>query len=133
MVLAGMRRFAWLLVLALVTGLTVPTLASAMPCDATPITMTHRHTDGTVHNHLVKAGYGRVNAASRNTAISPHCPGCMNDAACTMSCVGLAVLPHIAKLATFLSAATWSPVALLVRPGVGPADEIEPPRTILSS
>ena len=134
MALARLRRFAWLLMLVLVTGLGMPMLASAAPCDAAPTAVTHQHADGTAHSHLVRAEYGKVGASgNRDTGAPHHCPGCMTDAACAVSCLGLAVLPTTFDWAALSSTATWSPVVSHVRPGVAPADDIDPPRPVLHS
>ena len=134
MVLARLRRFAWLLILVLVAGLATPMLASAASCDTTPASITHTHSDGTVHSHAARAGHdGAGAAADRNSGKSSHCPGCMTDAACAISCLGLAVLPVTAEWTASPSAAAWNPAASHARPGVAPADDIDPPRAVLPS
>ena len=132
--LARLRRFVWLLILVLVTGLAMPMLASAAPCDAAPISVTHQHADGTVHSHSDKAEHSENSAAgNQDIGKAHHCPGCMTDAACAVSCLGLAVLPTTVGWTAFSSNATWNPVASNVRPGVAPADDIDPPRPVLHS
>jgi hypothetical protein len=69
MILARLRRFAWLLILVLVIGLGTPMLASAAPCDATPAAVTHRRADGVVHSH---AGHEGVDKAADRDPGSPR-------------------------------------------------------------
>jgi hypothetical protein len=134
MVLARIRRFAWLLILVLVTGLAAPVLASAAPCDAAPAVSVHTHADGTVHSHAARVGHDGVGkAADRTSGKSSHCPGCLTDAACAVSCLGLAVLPVTADRAAPGAAAAWNPEASHVLPGVSPSGDIDPPRTVLRS
>lgn len=128
---SSFRRLAWLLILVLGTGLCTPMLASATPTSAA---MTHQHADGSVHSHggrPVHAGIGK--AADQSTGKSPHCPGCMTDAACAVSCLGLAVLPVTAEWTASPLAAAWNLAASTVLPGVAHPCDIDPPRTVLPS
>ena len=134
MVLGRFRRFAWLLILILVTGLATPMFASAAPVEAIPVAMTHQHADGFVHSHGGQVGHGSAStSANRNSGNSPHCPGCLTDAACAVSCLGLAVLPFVAEWTVPPSVAAWNPAASSVRPGVAPMGDIDPPRPVLHS
>jgi hypothetical protein len=134
MILARLRRFAWLLILVLVTGLSMPVLASGAPCDMPPAAVTHTNADGAVRSHAARAGHdGAGAAADRSSGKSSHCPGCMTDAACAGSCLGLAVLPVTGEWATSTSAASWNLAAPHARAGVTPAGDIDPPRVILPS
>ena len=132
--LARLRRFAWLLILVLVTGLATPMLASAAPCDVGQAAVTHRHADGSVHSHAARHGHDGVSrSADRDLGKSPHCPGCMTDAACAISCLGFAVLPVTAEWTAYLSAALWYQGASHALPGVAPLGDIDPPRIVLPS
>ena len=134
MVLASVRRFAWLLILVLVTGLFMPMLASAAPCDDTPGISTHTHADGTVHSHSVRTeqpGVGK--AVDHDSGKASHCPGCMTNAACAVSCLGLAVLPVTVNSLPLSSATAWNPETTHVLPGVAPPGDIDPPRPVFRS
>jgi len=134
--LSSFRRLAWLLILVLGTGLCTPVLASATPTSTTPTSaaMTHQHSDGSVHSHGGRPGQDGVGkAANQSTGKSPHCPGCMTDAACAVSCLGLAVLPVTAEWTASPLAATWNLAASNVLPGVAHPCDIDPPRTLLHS
>lgn len=134
MVLSRIRRFAWLLVLVLVTGLTMPMLASAAPCDSVPASKSHQHADGSVHNHASNARHaGFSTAGDRSSGKSSHCPGCLTDAACAVSCLGVAVLHATADWTAIPSTAVWGVVASTAPPGIAPAGDIDPPRTVLHS
>lgn len=128
------RRLAWLLILVLVTGLTTPVLSTAAPQGATPAAITHQHADGSVHSHIVRVLHDGVRAgADGSSGKIPHCPECLTHAACAVSCLGLAVLPVTAVWVAVTSAAVWNPTASQLRPGIAPADDIDPPRTVLHS
>lgn len=132
--LARMRRFAWFLILVLVTGLTMPMFASAAPCDTVPATVTHQHADRVIHSHSAKAGHDGISAAAnRDSGKTHHCPGCMTDAACAVSCLGLAVLSDTVESIPVPATAAWNPVVSQARPGVAPAGDIDPPRPVLHS
>ena len=134
MLLARIRRSAWLLILVLVTGLATPMFASAAPCDAAPAVSTHTHADGTVHSHVARTAHEGVGkTADRTSGKSSHCPGCLTNAACAVSCLGLAVLPVTAEWAAPGSAAAWNPEASHVLPGVSPSGDIDPPRPVFRS
>ena len=128
------RRLAWLLILVLVTGISSPGFASAVPCDATLVAVTHHHADGSVHSPVDRAGHDGAGAiADRNSGKIPHCPGCMHDAACAGACLGVAVLAATAERMMPASAAVWNSAASNVLLGIAPADAIDPPRTVLYS
>lgn len=134
MVLSRIRRFAWLLVLVLVAGLTMPMLASAAPCDTVPVSRTHGHADGSVHSHAPNAQHaGFGTPGDRSSEKSSHCPGCLIDAACAVSCLGVAVLHATADWTAMPSTAVWGVAAFSAPPGVAPAGDIDPPRTLLHS
>lgn len=134
MVPARLRRLAWLLILVLVAGLATPAFASAAALIEPPAALTHRHADGSVHSHGGRAGdNATIAAADRHSGKSPHCPGCMTDAACAVSCLGVAVLPVTLDRVAFPSAAPWSRAVSHALPGVAPAGDIDPPRPVLHS
>ena len=134
MVIARVRRFAWLLILVLVTGLASPMLASAATCDAPPAAMTHQHADGSVHSHHVKSRHDRVGAtANRNAGGSQHCQGCLTEALCAWSCLDVAVLPASLIWSPVASAAAWPLASVHAPSGVAPLGDIEPPRPVLRS
>ena len=134
MLLRRIRNVAWLLVLVLVTGLTMPMLASAAPREATPPPHTHHHASGVEHTHSGKPGPDTATTpAHRTPGQSHHCPDCTTDAACALSCLGLAVLPITAQPTPSASIAVWSPTASNAPPGTPPHHDIDPPRPALNS
>ena len=132
MQIARLCRFAWLLMLVFVAGLTAPVLASAALPGVTPAAATHLHVDGSVHSHGGQAGYLKA-GAGRDVGKSPQCPGCLTDAACAVSCLGLAVLSVTTEWTASLSIAAWNQTPSRSRAGVAPAGDIDPPRLVLRS
>ena len=132
--LACIRRFAWLLILVLVTGLAMPVLASATPCDSVQAVSAHTHADGSTHSHAIRIGnQGVGQAADRHPIKSHHCTDCLMGAACAVSCLGLAVLPVTSTIAAPSSAVSWNTEASHVLPSVAPSGDIDPPRPVLHS
>lgn len=131
---AYLRRLSWLLVLVLGTGLGTPLLATAAQGDATVGAVTHRHADGSVHSHGGIAGHnGAASAAGGNTRKPDHCKGCLTDAACAVSCLGMALLPATAEWRPISATAAWNPAAHPALPGVSPDGETDPPRPLFRS
>jgi len=131
MVLARFRRCAWLLVLVLVAGLGTPVFASGTAHQPTPGAVTHVHADGSVHRHAVGAAHGRDGAAVGGLAKqATHCPGCLMDADCAVSCLGMAVLPMDAGWSPPASPAAWTFPAAGTPVGVVPPGKADPPRPV---
>lgn len=124
------RRFAWLLILVLVTGLAMPVLASATPCAPAQAVSAHTHADGSTHSH---GNQGVGQASDSHPGKSHHCTDCVTGAACAVSCLGVAVLSMAATMTAPSSAAAWNTEASHVLPGVAPSGDIDPPRPVLHS
>jgi len=132
MVLARLRRCAWLLVLVLGAGLSSPLLAIARE----PVTsvQTHIHDDGSTHSHRLQPGQVADGPADGgSTGPSHHCPGCLTDATCAVSCLGVAVLPTALEWSAFTSGVTWNATTASLRLGVAPSGDPDPPRPVLRS
>lgn len=135
MILARLRRCAWVLLLALFTGVGLPLLASAAPGrQAGPgehATVVHVHAGGSVHSH---AAPGKAPAPGAGLADSDgkpaHCPCCLTDAACALSCFGLAVLPAAVDWMPLPTATAWLPTMARLPPGVVPSNDLAPPRPV---
>ncbi len=131
MVLARFRRCAWLLVLVLVAGLGTPAFASGTAHQPTPGTVSHVHADGSAHRHAVRAAHGWDGATVAGLVKQPsHCPGCLMDADCAVSCLGMAVLPMDAGWLPPASPAAWTSPATGTPVGVVPLGEADPPRPV---
>jgi len=130
MVLARFRRCAWLLVLVLVAGLGTPVFASGTAHQPTHGTMTHVHADGSAHRHAVRAD-GRDGAAVGGLAKqTTHCSGCLMDADCAVSCLGMAVLPMDAGWSLPAFTTAWTSPAAGTPVGVVLPGEADPPRPV---
>ena len=135
MVLARLRRCAWVLILVLLTGVSLPVLASAAPGRSANhgehATMTHVHADGTVHSHAEPrkpqaVGVGLADSNERRS----HCPCCLMDAACVLSCFGVVVMPPLADWTPSPTNTSWLFAAAGLPLGVAPPGDLDPPRPV---
>lgn len=135
MVLARLRRCAWVLILVLLTGVSLLVLASAAPGRSmghgARATVTHVHADGTVHSHAAPgkpraAGVGLTGSSERPS----HCPCCLTDATCALSCFGVAVMPTFADWTPWPMNTSWLFAAAELPSGVAPSGDLDPPRPV---
>ena len=132
--LARLRRFARLLVLVLLAGLTMPAFAISFDAVGAP-TGVHAYVGDSVHDHAAAATADQVQAASprhvRPGKALQHCPGCLTAAECALSCLGLGLLPAPTVPVPYSPMAkTWPPSDSRTPVGIRPATELDPPRPV---
>lgn len=134
MVVGRKRRCAWLLILVFVTGLGAPVFASAAPGGPAPVAVTHQHAYRGAHSHVSAAiPVAAAMSAVRAGIKPPHCTDCLTNAACAISCLGVAILSGAMSWTAHVSAAIWVPGSPPVWSGFAPAGESDPPRPVLHS
>jgi len=135
MVMAHFRRFAWMLLLVLFAGVSLPMLASAGPSPSARrsevTTVAHVHADGSAHTHTVKVKVPPAGLISVGpTASVPDCTCCLTNAACALSCFGMALLPTTTDWAWSSTLTPWFHPVIGSPSGVGLPGDIDPPRLV---
>ncbi len=135
MVMARFRQFAWMLLLVLFAGVSLPVLASAGPsfaqARAKVATVSHVHADGTAHTHAVKADVRTSDIKAVPSKVkTTDCSCCLTNTACALSCFGMALLPMNVDWAWASTLMPWSYAVVSAPSGVGPSGDIDPPRLV---
>ena len=134
--LARFRRFAWMLVLVLVTGLAAPAFASALGTadGILPTLGAHVHSDGTVHVHAKPPAHGKAQlsdpASAKPTKAAHHCPGCLTTAECAIACLGVGLLPASVAVPASPAGPAWIASAVPSPAGAALAGDLDPPRPV---
>ena len=93
--------------------------------------VTHVHADGSMHRHAARAAHGQDGGAVGGLAKqTTHCPGCLMDADCALSCLGMAVLPADAGWSPPAFVTAWTSPAAGTPTGVVLPGEADPPRPV---
>jgi len=131
--LAGLRRFAWLLVLVLSAGIAAPLLASATsaPPASVHVHAGEGHADGAMHYHEGAIGQRTAQIRADAPGGQPvHCLGCLTGAACALSCLGVAVLPVNTAWSPPALSMAWTSLPAGAPVGVAPPGDADPPRPV---
>lgn len=115
----------------MVTGVGMPAFAAGTVRQPAAGAVAHVHADGSVHRHAVLTAHEHDGAAGGGVAKQlTHCPGCMMEADCALSCLGMAVLPAATGWSPSAIATAWAVPASATPMGVVPPGETDPPRPV---